>query len=147
MGFGEHIGCGRGRWRAVVLGIVAALQGCADVEHIGWELASVRKVAWMQMEGQRLEGYLQLRPDRTGSLWLSGSGEIASCSGTLRFTAVSSGRIDTRCSNGAVVDLQFALSHEVKGYAHGTFNGMPVALTFGMDAPEARAYLAVSPAP
>ncbi len=112
------------------------------MEHVGWHLASSTKPALMQIAGQRLEGDVQLRPDRTGAIRMAGEGSIASCAGSLRFTAVNSGAMDMRCSDGAMFDLRFALVNEVKGYAFGTYQDATVALTFGMDAPEAQAYLA-----
>jgi hypothetical protein len=136
------------KWRrAMAIGLVGAggLSGCADVEHIGWQLASSTKPALMQIAGQRLEGEVQMRPDRTGAIRMSGQGTIAGCAGSLRFTAVNSGVMDMRCSDGSMFDLRFALVNEVKGYAFGTFLDATVALTFGMDAPEAQAYLARAP--
>lgn len=132
-------------WRrySVWGGVCATLlSACADMEHLAWHLASSAKPAWMHIAGQRLEGEVRIRPDRTGAIRLTGTGDIASCAGSLRFTAIKSGEVDMRCSHGAMFDLRFAMVNEVKGYAFGTFQGATVALTFGMDAPEALAYLA-----
>ena len=127
---------------AISLLCAGLISGCADMEHVGWHLASSTKPALMQIAGQRLEGDVQLRPDRTGAIRMAGDGSIASCAGSLRFTAVNSGAMDMRCSDGAMFDLRFALVNEVKGYAFGTYQDAAVALTFGMEAPEAQAYLA-----
>ncbi len=137
-----------GRWaRAVAVGLVCGwgLSGCADMEHIGWVLVSSSKPALMQVAGQRLEGVVQLRPDRTGAIQVSGTGSVSSCAGSLRFTAVNAGTMDMRCSDGAMFAMRFTLVNEVKGYAYGSFQDAVVALTFGMDPSEAQAYL--SPAP
>jgi len=134
-----------GRWSilpAISLLCAWLISGCADMEHIGWHLASTTKPALMQIAGQRLVGEVQMRPDRTGAIQVAGDGSIASCAGSLRFTAVKSGAMDMRCSDGAMFDMRFALVNEVKGYAFGTYQDATVALTFGMDAPEAQAYLA-----
>jgi hypothetical protein len=132
-----------GGWR-LALGCLCAglLSACAEVEHFGWRIASSIKPAQMLIAGQRLEGEVQMRPDRTGAIRMLGVGSIASCAGSMRFTAVNSGSMDMRCSNGAVFDMRFHLVNEVKGYATGVFQDATVALTFGMDAPEAQAYLA-----
>lgn len=129
-------------WPALSVLCIGLVTGCADMEHIGWQLASSTKPALMQIVGQRLEGEVQIRPDRTGAIRMAGEGSISSCAGSLRFTAVNSGSMDMRCSDGAMFDLRFALVNEVKGYAFGTYQDATVALTFGMDAPEAQAYLA-----
>ncbi len=73
---------------------------------------------------------------------MAGNGNLASCAGSLRFTAVNSGAMDMRCSDGSMFDLRFVMVNEVKGYAYGTHQDAAVALAFGMDAPEAQAYLA-----
>ena len=127
---------------AISLLCAGLISGCADIEHIGWQLASSTKPALMQISGQLLEGEVQMRPDRTGAIRMAGEGSIASCAGSLRFTAVNSGAMDMRCSDGSMFDMRFALVNEVKGYAFGTLQESTVALTFGMDVPEAQAYLA-----
>ncbi|CAM8654465.1 hypothetical protein MCEMIEM13_01258 [Comamonadaceae bacterium] len=127
---------------ATSLAFAWGLAGCADVEHIGWQLASSTKPALMQVAAQRLEGDVQIRPDRTGAIRMAGNGNLASCAGSLRFTAVNSGAMDMRCSDGAMFDLRFVMVNEVKGYAYGTHKDAVIALTFGMDEPEAQAYLA-----
>ncbi len=134
-----------GSWSSLpAIGLLCAglISGCADIEHIGWQLASSTKPALMQISGQLLEGEVQMRPDRTGAIRMAGEGSIASCAGSLRFTAVNSGAMDMRCSDGSMLDMRFALVNEVKGYAFGTLQESTVALTFGMDVPEAQAYLA-----
>lgn len=131
-----------GQALSLALACVWGLTGCADVEHVAWTLASSTKPAILLLAGQTLEGDVQLRPDRTGIVQLRGSGTITSCAGSLRFTAVNSGLMDMRCSDGAVFDLRFSLLNEVKGYAYGTHQDATVALTFGMDALQAQAYLA-----
>ena len=102
----------------------------------------------MQTGGQRLEGVVSLRPDRTGDMSLSGTGSIASCAGSLRFTSVTGGSMDMRCSDGAMFAMQFVMVNEVKGYAFGLHGEATAALTFGMDANEAQAVpLTLKPAP
>jgi hypothetical protein len=129
------------RWGPLLICGVA-ISGCADMEHVGWQLASTARPAIMRLAGQQLEGDVLLRPDRTGAVQMNGQGSITSCAGSLRFTAVTSGVMDMRCSDGAIFAMSFALVNEVKGYAFGTYQDATVALAFGMDASEARAYLA-----
>lgn len=126
-----------------------ALVGCADLEHAGWLLVTTGKPALMRMGGQQLEGDVELRPDRTGSVHMRGKGSITSCAGALRFTAARSGSMDLLCSDGALLAMQFALVNEVKGYAFGIYQDATVALTFGMDTSESQGYLAQAqnPAP
>ncbi len=127
---------------------LAALAGCAGVEHIGWALAATGKPATMVVGKQTLTGEMLLRPDRTGEVRVSsvntgtaGAAAIASCAGSLRFSGSSQGRIDMRCSDGAMFDMPFYLINEVKGFASGVSQDVPAALVFGMDEVEAQAYL------
>lgn len=123
------------------MAMAAWLTACASVEHVGWRLVTTPRPALMQTGGQRLEGVVNLRPDRTGDMSLSGTGSIASCAGSLRFTSVAGGAMDMRCSDGAMFVMQFVMVNEVRGYAFGLHGEATAALTFGMDAPEAQAYL------
>jgi hypothetical protein len=135
----------RDRAIRLLAGAVAGwmLAGCAQIEHYGWKyLTTTTKAAQLQAGGQRLTGEVQLRPDRTGSALLMGSGELESCAGSLRFTGVNSGALDMRCSDGSVMDMPFTLLNEVKGYAIGSYQGVTAVLTFGMEPAEAQAYLA-----
>ncbi|BDT72537.1 hypothetical protein os4_20770 [Comamonadaceae bacterium OS-4] len=125
----------------VTMAMAAWLTACASVEHVGWRLVTTPRPALMQTGGQRLEGVVNLRPDRTGDMILSGTGSIASCAGSLRLTSVTGGAMDMRCSDGAMFAMQFVMVNEVRGYAFGLHGEATAALTFGMDAPEAQAYL------
>lgn len=132
-----------GALAVALLGLVLA--GCAQIEHLGWQyLTTTTKPALLQIGGQRLTGEVQLRPDRTGSTLLRGEGDLESCAGSLRFTSVNGGAVDMRCSDGSVLDLSFTLLNEVKGYALGSYQGTRAVLSFGMDAAEAQAYLALA---
>lgn len=138
------------------------LAGCAGVEHVGWVLAGTGKPATLVVANQTLTGEMLLRPDRTGEVrvsvaaatggtggnaasvvsGVSGPGAvIASCAGSLRFSGSVQGRIDMRCSDGAMFDMAFYLINEVKGFASGTYQDKPAALVFGMHEAEAQAYL------
>ena len=138
------------------------LAGCAGVEHVGWVLAGTGKPATLVVANQTLTGEMLLRPDRTGEVRVSsaavaggtdGNGAngasglgvpgavIASCAGSLRFSGTVQGRIDMRCSDGAMFDMAFYLINEVKGFASGTYQDKPAALVFGMHEAEAQAYL------
>lgn len=130
-----------------IVGMAAGLTACAMVEHVGWRLATTPRPALMQTGGQTLEGTVSLRPDRTGDISLAGTGSVASCAGSLRFTSVGGGSMDMRCSDGAMFGMQFVMVNEVKGYAFGMHGDAAAALTFGMDAVEAQAYLARAATP
>ncbi|WP_138515888.1 hypothetical protein [Rhodoferax bucti] len=153
--------------QGVLVGAAAwgGLAGCAGVEHVGWVLAGTGKPATLVVANQTLTGEMLLRPDRTGEVrvsvaaatggtggnaatvasgvsGMSGPGAvIASCAGSLRFSGTVQGRIDMRCSDGAMFDMAFYLINEVKGFASGTYQEKPAALVFGMHEAEAQAYL------
>lgn len=150
--------------QGVLLGaaVCGGLAGCAGVEHVGWVLAGTGKPATLVVANQTLTGEMLLRPDRTGEVRVSvaaatggtsGNGAtvasgvsgpgavITSCAGSLRFSGTVQGRIDMRCSDGAMFDMAFYLINEVKGFASGTYQDKPAALVFGMHEAEAQAYL------
>ena len=127
---------------ASTLMLVSGLSACADVSNLVVQLGSSRPVAILQVHGQRLEGTVTLSPDRTGTLSaMASQGEPGTCMGQLRFTSTTQGEVDLRCNDGTAAALQFSMLTAVKGYAYGTSNMGPVALTFGMLDEEARAYL------
>lgn len=135
---------GRAAYLMVAATVMGVLTGCAGVEHVGWVLAGTGKPATMVVANQTLDGEMFLRPDRTGEVRVRGSGasgSIASCAGSLRFSGSVQGRIDMRCSDGAMFDMAFYLINEVKGFASGTYQDRPVTLVFGMVEAEAQAYL------
>jgi hypothetical protein len=128
----------------VVLGALFALTGCAKInDYASWPMTSTID-AMAIVNAQLLQGKVQLQPDRTGRVALTAAqGPVTSCTGPMRFTSTNAGAIDLRCNDGAVVDLQFALLSEAKGYAYGQTASGPVSLTFGLSTTQAQAYLKV----
>jgi hypothetical protein len=128
--------------RVLASALVLGLSACADFNNLMVQLGSSRPAAILQVHGQRLDGMVTLSPDRTGTLSATASqGEPGTCMGQLRFTSTTQGEVDLRCNDGTAAALQFSMLTAVKGYAYGTSNKGPVALTFGMLDEEARAYL------
>ena len=128
----------------LILMSLAALSGCAKInDYASWPLtSSIDAIAIV--DSQLMQGEVKLVPDRTGRVTLSAAqGAITSCVGSLRFTGTTAGAIDLRCNDGSVLDMQFALLSEARGYAYGQMASGPVSLTFGLSNAEARAYLKV----
>ena len=131
-----------GRVLAVAWLLGLGLSGCADMGNLLVQVGSSRPPAILQVQGQRLEGVVTLSPDRTGTLSAKAAqGEPSTCMGQLRFTSTTQGEVDVRCNDGTAAALQFSMLTAVKGYAYGSNNKGPVALTFGMLNDEAPAYL------
>lgn len=125
---------------------LTALAGCAKInEYASWPMTSSID-AMVIVNAQLLQGQVQLLPDRTGRVTFSAAqGSVTSCTGPLRFTSTNAGAIDLRCNDGAVVDMQFALLSETRGYAYGQTAGGPASLTFGLLNAQALSYLKVPP--
>lgn len=138
----------------VVMGFALGLVGCAQVSEVSLLIFSTRVPAIALVNGQLLQGEVQLLPDRTGAVTLSantktqsamGTGAdksfITSCVGQLRYTSTVAGVIDLRCSGGIACELVFTMLSETRAYAYGQLAGVPVSMTYGLTPDEAKAYL------
>ncbi|OGB31596.1 MAG: hypothetical protein A3F78_06650 [Burkholderiales bacterium RIFCSPLOWO2_12_FULL_61_40] len=139
---------------ALALGVGLGLSGCARLSETGVLLLRTTAPALAIVNGQMLQGEVQLLPDRTGSVELRASSNassspesapISNCMGRLRFTGTTAGEIDLRCNDGSVAALLFSLHSDATGYAYGQTATAPVSLTFGMRPSVASAYLTVPP--
>lgn len=137
---------------ALVVGL--GVSGCARLSETGVLLLGTTAPALAIVNGQVLQGEVQLLPDRTGSVALRASSTlpssaestpISNCMGRLRFTGTTAGEIDLRCNDGAMSTLVFSLISDATGYAYGQTATAPASLTFGMRPSNARAYLTVPP--
>lgn len=131
------------------LGLLAAallLCGCAKVNDTGLRLVSTSRDAYLVVNGQILAGNVLLVPDRTGRVsFADGQGSISSCSGSLRYTATSSGEMDLRCNDGTQVALQYTLLSETRGYGYGATAQGVASVAFGLSDSDALAFLKVPP--
>ena len=143
------------------------LSACARINDAGMAVFSSTVHAIAIVNGQLLQGDMQLYPDRTGVLTLrSGAdvnstaaepspglapapmpakGVVASCMGRMRYTATTTGTVDLRCNDGATTDLLVTLLGETRGYGQGATGTGDASLVFGMAPAEARAHLLVPP--
>lgn len=130
----------------VIVTALVILTGCARInDYASWPLTSSMD-ALAIVNGQLLQGEVKLLTDRTGKVTLAAAkGPVTSCVGGLRFTGTTAGAIDLRCNDGSVVDMQFALLSEARGYAYGQTASGPVSLTFGLSNAQAQAYLKLPP--
>lgn len=124
-------------WGFLLLG---SLAGCAQLNDTGLALLSSNLPAVAIVDGQLLQGEIQLFPDHTGTVSLRGQG---SCMGRLRYTATSTGAVDLRCSGGVVCDLKMTLLGDTRGYGYGPTASGTASLVFGMTAQESVAHLIV----
>ena len=133
------------------LAFLWAATGCAQVSDGSLLIFSSRVPAIALVNGQVLQGEVQLMPDRTGSATLSSrtkppsagadSARITSCVGQLRYTSSVAGTIDLRCNAGVGVELVFTMLSNTRGYAYSQAPGVSVSMTYGLAPDEARAYL------
>jgi hypothetical protein len=117
--------------------------GCAKVNDTGLRLVSSKTSAYLQVNGQWLEGTVLLVPDRTGRVSFAADeaapkGTITSCSGSLRYTATYAAEIDLHCNDGTQLALQTTLISETRGYGYGSTAQGPASVAFGL--PEVDAY-------
>lgn len=102
------------------------------------------------VNGQPMQGEVQLVPDRTGSVVLKSNQRsanatsmvtVSSCMGRLRFTSTAAGEMDLRCNDGLVSTLYFSLLSDASGYAYSQKASEAISLTFGLSPAAAQAYL------
>ena len=127
---------------------VLLLAGCARLSDAGTLLFTSKLQAAAVVNGQLLQGLVQLSPDRTGSVTLQAEpsadpAPISSCMGRLRFASTTSGTVDLRCNEGTVTELVFSLIGDARGYAYGQTAAGPASLAFGLSPGESMAYLTV----
>lgn len=137
---------------ALAMGLGLGVSGCARLSETGVLLLGTTVAGLAIVNGQLMQGEVQLLPDRTGSVALRASlnppnspesAPVSNCKGRLRFTGTTAGEIDLRCNDGSVATLVFSLISDATGYAYGQSATAPVSLTFGMRPSDARAYLTV----
>jgi hypothetical protein len=124
-------------------GALLLVGGCAKVNDTGLRLVSTKTSAYLMVNGQWLEGDVLLVPDRTGRVSFAveegaKNAAIASCSGSLRYTATFSAEIDLHCNDGTQLALHTTLLSETRGYGYGRTAQGPASMAFGL--PEADAY-------
>ncbi len=122
--------------------------GCAqmDTKTRGWLASKVP--AYAVVDGQRLEGTATLFTDRTGTLQLSAAKDPDRvCVGTLRYLATVTGVLVLRCPGGPDTVLNFTVLNGTSGFGYGHTTQGPSAVTWGMEARNAAAYLPVPVAP
>lgn len=132
--------------------LLVSVLGCAQLNDTGLAILSSNLPAVAIVDGQLLQGEIQLFPDYTGtvSLHVPGApaadpGALSSCVGRLRYTATSTGAIDLRCNGGVVGNLQMTLFGDTRGFGYGTTVNGSASLAFGMSSQESRAHLIVPP--
>lgn len=126
------------------------LSGCARLSETGMLIFATTVPALAVVNGQPMQGQVQLVPDRTGSVVLNSSQRspnattmvtISSCMGRLRFTSTAAGEMDLRCNDGLASTLYFSLVSDASGYAYSQKAGEAISLTFGVSPAAAKAYL------
>lgn len=128
--------------------LALSVVGCAqmDTKTRGWLASKVP--AYAVVDGERLEGTATLFTDRTGTLQLSAAKDPDRlCVGTLRYLATAAGVLVLRCPGGPDAVLNFSVLSGTSGFGYGHTAQGPSAVTWGMEARNAAAYLPVPAAP
>lgn len=125
------------------------LAGCARLTETGMVIFATTVPALAVVNGQPMQGEVQLVPDRTGSVVLRSNQRsanaatmvsITSCMGRLRFTSTAAGEMDLRCNDGLASTLYFSLISDASGYAYSQNANEAISLTFGVSPDAAKAY-------
>lgn len=118
------------------------LQACASVNDKALRLFSAQAKAHAIVNGQVLNGTVDLLPDRTGVVSLAAAVDpMVRCVGTIRYTGTISGSLVLRCSDGVGADMQFTALTETTGYAYGQTNADHSSLSYGLPVADALAIL------
>ncbi len=128
--------------------LLGSMVGCAQLNDAGLAIVSSNVPAVAIVDGQLLQGEIQLFPNHTGTVTLqasasgpAGQSAVTECVGRLRYTATSTGAIDLRCTGGVAGDLKITLLGDTRGYGYGAVASGTASLVFGMTDQESRAYL------
>ena len=128
--------------KLAALPLVLSLVSCAHVGDAGMALmaSSVGTVAVVQ--DTLLLGKVVLLTNRSGTVNLAEPAPAPSavvptvsrlsCSGSLHYTATTTGVINLRCSDGMVEGLAFTALSATRGVANGSTARGPMSLVFGM---------------
>ena len=126
--------------KLAALPLVLSLVSCAHVGDAGMALmaSSVGTVAVVQ--DTLLLGKVVLLTNRSGTVNLTEPAPSAVvstvprlyCSGSLQYTATTTGVINLRCSDGMVEGLAFTALSATRGVASGSTTRGPMSLVFGM---------------
>lgn len=134
---------------ALCIGLGLGLAGCARLTETGMLIFATTVPALATVNGQAMQGEVQLVPDRTGSVVLRSNQRsanattmvsITSCMGRLRFTSTAAGEMDLRCNDGLVSTLYFSMISDASGYAYSQNANEAISLTFGVSPAAAKAY-------
>ena len=92
---------------AMMAFVVFGLLGCAQINDTAFSLVSSGVSAVAIVDGQRMQGEMQVFPNRTGNVRLravdtvgSPAGPLTACMGRLRYTAASTGAVGLLCNGG-----------------------------------------------
>lgn len=134
------------------LGWLGGVCGCAQLNDTGLAIFSSNLPAVAIVDGQLLQGEIQLFPDHTGTVSVRAQGApsaaqagLTSCVGRLRYTATSTAAVDLRCNGGVSADVKTTLLGDTRGYGYGPTANGSASLVFGMSPQESRAHLIVPP--
>ena len=127
---------------AVVAFTGATLAGCATVAEETTRLFSSNTPAIAVVDGRVLWGVANFTSAREATVQLQNA-EIPrlACSGTLRYTATSSGSVSISCTNGHSLTSTFQALSALSGAGSNLVASPGFAFTYGLTADKAAGYL------
>lgn len=133
---------------AMVAFVVFTLLGCAHVNDTALSLFSSSVAAVAVVDGQRMQGEMQVFPNHTGNVRLratdtvgSTAGLLTACMGRLIYTTTTTGAVDLRCNGGVMADIPMSLLAETRGYGYGKIGTGFATLAFGLSDLENQVHL------
>ena len=129
------------RW--LLAGCAAAtLWGCATVAETTTSLFSSNTPAIAVIDGRILRGQANFTSGREATVQLqSTDAPSMACSGTLRYTATSSGSVSISCTNGHSLTSTFQALSALSGAGSNLGASPGFAFTYGLTADKAAGYL------
>lgn len=133
--------------------MASLLAGCAHVGDAGMTMMGSSVGAVAVLQDTLLLGRVTLLTDRTGTVSLAAAApQVAqlpltpnvprlTCTGSLYYTATTTGVINLRCNDGLVQGLAFTALSATRGLAQGSTALGPLSMVFGMAPADAVGYL------
>ena len=129
---------------AILAGASACLLGCAAVAEKSGELFSSNAPAIGVLDGRILWGQANFTSAREATVQLqSTDAPVLTCSGTLRYTASSSGMLGLACNDGRSVSSAFQSLSPLSGASRSQAGAPGFAFTYGLPPEKAAGYLAL----
>lgn len=132
------------RSRLTFVCVVMCLSACTTIDETALAVFASNTPAAGLFAGRVMQGTASFARAREATLHLqSADAPRLACFGDMRLTATSSGVATLSCSNGQTLAIPFQLLSPLRGLGRVQAGGADYALTYGLTADTAAAYLGV----